>query len=148
MEEFSIKGGNDNYLKFSFQEVYGFPQSTSHWGGFEVRTSLEIKSGNFSVKSTMWVSTGELYEFFKNLESANKELRGKVEFKNYERNLEFIIAYNELGHATVGGTYFDLGHLENELKFEFNTDQSYLTLTIQDLKQITLKYGDMKGIKK
>jgi len=148
MEEFSIKGENGNYLKFSFQEVYGFPESTSHWGGYEVRASLNIQSGNFNVQSTIWTSTGEIFNFFKNLESVNNKLKGKVIFSNYERNLEFILDFKDLGHAIVEGIYTDFNEFDNELNFEFKTDQSYLTLTIEELKRIITKYGDNKGVKK
>lgn len=148
MEKFSIKGENGNYIKFSFQEVYGFPETTSHWGGYEVRANLEIKSGNFSVNSTLWVSTGEIYNFFKSLEDSNKNLNGKIKFENYERNLEFTVAYTELGHTILEGIYSELGQFENELKFEFSSDQSYLTGTIEELKLITMKYGDTRGIMK
>jgi len=148
MEEFSIKGENGNYLKFSFQEVYGFPESTSHWGGYEVRGNLYIKSGNFNVQSTIWTSTGELFDFLKKLESVNNNLKGKVTFTNYERDLEFILAFTDLGHAIIEGLFIDNGEFDNELNFEFRTDQSYLSLTIQELKKITLKYGDKKGVRK
>ncbi|PSR56471.1 hypothetical protein AHMF7605_24730 [Adhaeribacter arboris] len=144
IEEFSVKGENGNWIKFSFQEVYGFPESTSHWGGYEVRASLEIKSGNFNVKSILWTSTGEIQDFLKCLEASNKVLKGKVKFENYERNLEFTVTYTELGHTVVEGTYFEFGQFENELKFEFSSDQSYLTQTIKELNLISLKYGNNK----
>ncbi len=147
MEEFTIKGENGNRIKLSFQEVYGYPTFTSHWGGYEVRAWLEIESGNFSVKSNLWTATGEIYGFLQSLEVANKDLKGMVDFKNYEKNLEFSITYLELGHTVVEGLYYELGQYENELKFEFSSDQSYLTQTIRELKLISLKYGENKGLK-
>ncbi|MCX2738872.1 WapI family immunity protein [Pontibacter anaerobius] len=148
MEEFSIIGDNRNYIKISFQEVYGFPESTCHWGGYEFRATVEIKSGSFTVKSFFWTSTGELYEFYKKLESCNSELKGNVKFVNYEDNLEFAAKYDELGHVNVQGRFNELDELNNELVFEFNSDQSFISSTLEELKPLVLKYGDMKGIRK
>ncbi len=148
MEEFSIIGDNGNYIKITFQEVYGFPESTSHWGGYELRAALGIKSGNFLVKSIFWTSTGELFEFYKKLEACNEELKGSVDFANYEANLEFNVKYDNMGHVNIEGRFYELTELDNELKFEFTSDQSYMSITVGELKQIALKYGDMKGVKK
>ncbi|MCP2043399.1 hypothetical protein [Pontibacter sp. HSC-36F09] len=148
MEEFSIKGDNGNHLKISFQEVYGFPESTCNWGGYEVRSSIEIKSNNFMVKSTLWTSTGELHDFFKRLEACNKEIKGTANFTNYESNLEFVVTYDELGHVNIKGKFEEFTENDNELKFEFNSDQSYLSLTLEELRQIVKKYGNMRGVER
>ena len=147
MEEFSIKGENGNYLKISIQEVYGFPESTCHWGGYEFSASLEIKSGDFYFRSIFSASTGELYEFFKKLEICDRELKGSATFSNFENSLAFAITYSELGHVNVKGSYSAYTEYVNELKFEFVTDQSYLSIAVEEIKQIVLKYGDMKGVK-
>jgi hypothetical protein len=148
MEGFSIIGENGNYLKVSFQEVYGFPELTCHWGGYELRATIELKSGNFAVTSIFWTSTGELYGFYKKLEACNEELNGSIEFSNYESNLEFSAKYDDLGHVHIEGRFYELGDFDNELKFGFNSDQSYISKTVGELKQIALKYGDMRGIEK
>ncbi|MFD3003030.1 hypothetical protein ACFS7Z_21880 [Pontibacter toksunensis] len=148
MEEFSIRGDNRNYIKISFQEVYGFPESTCHWGGYEFRATFEIKSGSFTVKSIFWTSTGEMYEFYKKLKACNSELKGNVNFVNYEDNLDFTAKYDDLGHVKVQGRFNELDEFNNELIFEFNSDQSFISSTLEELKPLVLKYGDMKGIKK
>jgi hypothetical protein len=146
MEEFSITGDNGNFLKISFQEVYGFPESTCAWGGYEVRSTLEIKSGGFMVNSILWISTGELFEFFKKLEICDKELKGTVGFTNYESNLEFNVTYDDFGHVNIKGRFEEFTENENELRFGFNSDQSYLSSTLEALRQIVEKYGDKRGV--
>ncbi|RNI27878.1 hypothetical protein EFA69_17445 [Rufibacter immobilis] len=148
MEEFSMIGENGNYLKVKFQEVYGFPESTCHWGGYELRAAVDMKSGSFTANSTFWTSTGELYEFYKKLEACNEEVKGSADFANYEDNLKFTINYNNLGQVNITGNFNTFSDLENELTFEFNSDQSYLKKTVGELKQIAGKYGNMKGVKK
>jgi hypothetical protein len=66
MEEFAIKG-NDAFLKIAFDKVYGFPDETCHWGGYDTKTIIEINSGSFSVEATMYLSTGEIFDFYNRL---------------------------------------------------------------------------------
>jgi hypothetical protein len=148
MEEFSIVGENRNYLKVTFQEVYGFPESTCHWGGYDLRAAVEIKSGSFTANSIFWTSTGELDEFYKNLEACNEEVKGNVDYANYEDNLKFTADYNNLGQVNIKGNFYTLTDMNKELIFEFVSDQSYLNATVGELKQIVQKYGDMRGVKK
>ena len=129
-------------------DVYGYPESTCNWGSYDLRTYLEIKSGNFYVKSTLWTSTGEIYEFYKILETCNEEVKGIANFYSYEGNLALKVIYDNLGHVIVKGKFSEQSQFANELKFEYESDQSYLGLTLEELKQIVLKYGDMTGVKK
>ena len=48
--------------------------------------------------------------------------------------LEFLEFFSEYGHDI------------NELKFEFETDQTFITETLNELQSITSKYGGMKGV--
>jgi hypothetical protein len=48
MEEFTLKG-NQGYIRFCLEEVMGFPSDTSHFGGYDTKGGVEIKSGNYYV---------------------------------------------------------------------------------------------------
>ncbi|HTD41825.1 MAG TPA: hypothetical protein VK671_14445 [Mucilaginibacter sp.] len=127
--------------------MFGFPESTSHFGGYDTRSIIEINSGNFKVKSTMHVTTGEIFEFCKKLLTANEELKGDVHFNNYERDLDFNLKYDVNGHISVIGKYSDHSEFDNRLDFDFESDQTYIQSTLRQLHAIAEKYGDMKGIK-
>ncbi|AHM59280.1 hypothetical protein D770_05065 [Flammeovirgaceae bacterium 311] len=73
-------------------------------------------------------------------------LQGTVTYLTYEGNLDLQISYDNIGHAGVSGKFFEQGQYENELRFEFLSDQSYLNSTITELSQIINKYGDKKGV--
>ena len=148
MEQFTVHGENGSHIMISFEEVYGYPDTTCYWGGYEVRTRIKIKSGNFQVDSTLWTSTGEIHGLYESLKSCNSDLQGTVNFITYEGNLDLKIDYDNLGHAGISGRFFEQGHFENELRFEFSSDQTYLNSTINELREIVDKYGDKKGIKK
>ncbi len=147
MDTFTIKGEAD-YVKITFDEVYGFPNTTSPWGGYDTRSTLEIKSGNFSVKSTLWTSTGEIFEFFQQLKDCNNKLAGTATYNSYEGNLHISASYDNLGHVNISGNFSEQNQFDNELQFEFHTDQSFIKYTIEELEFVANKYGDMQGIKK
>jgi hypothetical protein len=146
MDEFAIENGSD-YLKISFAEVLGFPDSTSHFGGYDVRCCIDISSDGFVVKhEDFWTSTGVIYKFFENLSACNKALSGEVNFDTIE-DLELKIKYDTLGHASIRGKFDKGGEFGNKLEFEFITDQTFIQNTLRQLSAIVQKYGGMKGVK-
>jgi len=146
MDSFTIKGGAD-FITMTFEEVFGFPNETCHWGGYDLRTTLEIKSRGFYLKSTLYTSTGEIFEFFQQLKNCNDKLTGTAYFKSYEGNLEINAHYDNAGHVNVEGKFSEQNEFGNKLQFEFNSDQTFIRYTIDELQIIADKYGDMKGIK-
>ena len=147
METFTLRGESD-FITITFEEVYGFPDTTCCWGGYDVRIKLEIKSGNFRVNSTLWTSTGELYDFLQRLKECNNKLAGAAIYNTYEGNLKLIATYDDLGHVNIKGRFSEQTELHNELQFEFSSDQTFIRLTIEELELVAIKYGDMKGIEK
>lgn len=146
MESFTIKG-DANFITLSFDEVYDFPHTTCYWGGYDTRMVVEIKSGSFQVKSAFNSSTGEIYTFFKQLKECNNEVRGTARYDSYEGNLTLITSYDYMGHVNIRGEFSDSLGL-NKLQFEFQTDQSFIKYTLDELELIVSKYGDMRGAKK
>ncbi|MES2268222.1 MAG: hypothetical protein V4520_15785 [Bacteroidota bacterium] len=53
MEEFGI-AGNGNSIRITFNEVYGFPNETSHWGGYDVTCGVKIEMDDFGVNSSFY----------------------------------------------------------------------------------------------
>ncbi len=141
---FTIKGENGNYLRIKILEVFNFPASTSHWGGYEIRALIQVKSGNFTVSESFYSTSGEIYRFWEAVKATNSSLSGKANYNNFEQNLSFSLIYDKIGHVEVTGSFSDYS---NELHFEFITDQSFIQNTLLELDLIVEKYGDMKGIK-
>lgn len=144
--EYITLQGDDSFLTLTFDEVYGFPKTTCTWGGYEVKTALKIKAGHFQVNAVLFTSTGELYLFLEQLKACNSNLAGTAEYRSYEGNLELTATYDAMGHVNIKGHFIESFSNENELKFAFSSDQSYISYTIQDLERIAEKYGDMHGI--
>ena len=147
MEEFELKGGDD-FLKISFEEIYGFPDETSPLGGFDTKSILEIKSDGFGVQSTLWGTTSNIFEFYTQLAICNEVLAGSAHYHSYEGNLKFQVDYDNNGHVLVNGTFSKQSELANELIFEIISDQTYMQSSLKQLKVICDKYGDKSGVKR
>ncbi|NVO86572.1 WapI family immunity protein [Hymenobacter terrestris] len=146
MEDFTIQG-IDAFLTISLTEVYGFPDETCHWGGYDARAAIKIQTGGFSVNAEFWTSTGELSELYRQLSDSNEQVAGAISFRSYEEHLNFTAHYNSLGHVIVAGTFSEQDLSDNKLQFEIQTDQSYIQATLIEMKRLVAKYGGMKGVK-
>jgi hypothetical protein len=139
--------GENGYIKITLVKVFGFPDKTSYAGGYDTESEIEIKSQNYFFKGAFWTTTGEIYSFYKKLEQCQTELKGTVEYKNYEYNLDLKIVYGETGHVKFVGEYIERPDLNTKLIFSINSDQSYLQNSLPELKIIIDKYGDNSGTK-
>ncbi|MDF2067623.1 hypothetical protein [Bacillus sp. Cr_A10] len=147
MNEFKIVG-KQGFIRIELNEVYGFPNQTSYLGGYDVKGKIEIRSGNYYVKDAeLWFSTGQVYEFFIQLQKCNNNLKGNATFSESENILKLDLSFNRLGQINIQGHFQELAHQENILQFEIESDQSYLESTIQQLKNIVDHYGNLKGKK-
>ncbi|WP_026693018.1 WapI family immunity protein [Peribacillus kribbensis] len=144
MNQFMI-AGKQGFIRIKFNKVHGFPEETSYLGGYDVEGNVEIKSGNYYVKDAeFWFSTGQVYQFFIQLQKCYSHLKGCVSFSD-ENTLKIDMHFNKFGGITIQGYFQETAHQENILHFEFESDQSYLVSTLQQLQNIADQYGDLKG---
>lgn len=146
MDSFQLKG-NNGCISISLIKVYGFPDETSHFGGYEVNASIEIKSSNYHVKGILSTTTGEIYEFYQELKTCHNTVKGTAYYRSYENNLVMQVAYNPQGHTSITGEFREHIWEDNELKFEITGDQSYFQHSLSELQRLVSKYGDNKGIR-
>jgi hypothetical protein len=146
MYEFAIKG-EANFVRISFDKVFGFPNTTCHAGGYDLEATIEIKSGGFTVKSSLYTSTGEFFDFYEQLKTCNNLLSGTASYANYEQNIILKVTYDQLGHTHIHGTYSEFNSFENKLNFDFLSDQSFIKSAIDGLELIASEYGNMDGKK-
>lgn len=79
MQEFTIKG-NQGFIRMELQKASDFLQNTNQCGGYDAEGIVEIKSGNYYVLGKTWFTTGEVYEFYKQLDHCYRNLKGKAIF--------------------------------------------------------------------
>jgi hypothetical protein len=143
-DEFIIRADNGQ-VYFKIETVYDFPEKTSSFGGYDTQSRLEITCSNYSVNGNLYITTGEIFEFYKQLKVCYASLKGSAKLTSYEGNLELNILFHGLGHAKVQGFFKEKLHEDNELKFDLSTDQTYLFQAISGLTDIVDKYGDNMG---
>lgn len=147
MNEFKI-AGKQGFIHIELSKVYGYPNETSYLGGYDVKGKIEIKSGNYFVKDAeIWFSTGQVYQFFIQLQKCYNKLKGSVTFSESENNLKIELNFNRCGQIDIQGYFQEVAHQENILHYEFESEQSYLTSTLRQLSSIIDHYGDLKGKK-
>lgn len=147
MEEgFDIQGESGNFVRLTFREVYVFPETTSFWGGYELRSTLEIKSSGFRVNAQLFTSTGEIFLLYQQLQQCNELLTGRAAYSSSEQDFAFTAEYDNTGHITISGIFTERMTGDNALHFEFLTDQSFIQNTLFQLSKLFRKYGNMQGV--
>lgn len=144
---FTIKGESGNYLTLRLLQVYGFPNKTCHWGGYDARAELVIKAGDFQVRSALFTTTADVFTFYQLLKECNSELKGSAVYESYEGNLVFTAVYDLLGHVKIQGEFFENRISDNKLIFSFDSDQSFIKFTLDELELFVKKYGGLTGRK-
>ncbi len=147
---FNIKGKEYGYIKMEIVKTYGFPESLSFRGGYDIKCRLEISSGVYTAKTdTYFTTTGALFSFYRSLSSCYEISQGIGSYSLYcpESILLFEIKYEDNGMAVVSGTYKNDPQVPNTLKFEFKATQADLEQVVFDLRHIVSIFGDMQGKK-
>jgi hypothetical protein len=144
IDDFFIQADNGQ-IYLEIDEAFGFPTTTCYWGGYDTQSRIEVKSGNYSVKGRVYISTGNIYNFFRQFEECYKTLRGTATLESYEKNLLITLDFDGMGHVKITGTFNEYHDL-NKLDFEMKTDQTFLADTLTSLRKIHEKFGDNKGV--
>ncbi|WP_449539693.1 WapI family immunity protein [Ferdinandcohnia sp. Marseille-Q9671] len=148
MKEFII-AGKQGFIRIEFVEVYGYPTETSYLGGYDVKSKVEIKSGNYLVKDAeLWCSTGQIYTFFIQLQECYNNLTGSATFSESENKLKIDLTFTSLGQVRIKGFFQEVTNQENILQFEIESEQTYLQSTLEQLQKIADNYGTDNGINK
>ena len=146
MNQFQIYGENNQYMMIQIGKVHGFPHTTSHSGGYDTESSINIKSGSYCASGSVWISTGAIYVFKNQLQAIYEKCSGTAKLTNDEVDLEVTVMIENRGRAIIEGRYKEHPSIDNELIFFFEADQSYIGKTLEELDQITTMYGGMNGI--
>ncbi len=121
MEDIAIRAGTDS-IWLRMDRVYGFPDSTSFFGGYECDEMLEIRCGHFLVYGALVFSTGQVWQLYTDLRKAYDALSGEARFVSSEGNLEFTIRFGSRGYWGLLGTYREDEPSRNKLEFEMVAD--------------------------
>lgn len=147
MDTFKI-GAEPNIIEIRLTTLLGFPNEIDIDGGYAVKGSISIQCGKYSVnKAEVSITTGQVYQFYQQLNEAFQDLKGTIIFSNRGEAIFFEMEFTRFGQIDVNGYFQEYPSIENRLHFMFQLDQSYIPSTLNELKKIVEVYGGMSGIK-
>lgn len=144
VEVFTLRA-SENSVQVSLDEVFGFPDHTCHFGGYDARGTITIDCGAYQVHGPLSFSTGEVWQFYTDLRTAYDALTGQAPFCSSVTNLDFTLRFVSRGHWILEGIYQEHLHLPTRLLFTLESDQSYLVDTLAQLADFVSRYGDNHG---
>lgn len=140
-------GAEQGYVLICLSRIFGFPDCTSHFGGYETQSTIEIKSNGFNVSSSLYISTGDIYNFYTELLSCYDKVDGIAQLKSYDLNLNLEVKFQKLGQVAIVGEFIEKTSITNSIRFQISSDQTFIKHTLDELKLIYEKYGDNRAIK-
>ncbi|GAB4043113.1 WapI family immunity protein [Spirosoma litoris] len=142
---FLIKGPN-GFVEIEIKEVFNYPAHTCMWGGYETTSKLTFRGSRFLMEKELYLSTGEIYNFYNELYTAHSLLKGEAEL--FHESIPLLtVSYDGTGNVIVKGELSDHDKDGNFLRFKLETDQSYIVETLINIRQIVNEYGDNTGKK-
>ena len=144
-EIFSISSETSS-IHLRIHTVHGFPDQTFFMGGYDAECGIEIISGGFSARGSIFISTAQFHDLFVDLKTEYSNLTGSAKIASYEDDFYVEIIFDVIGHATIQGNYTK--EPGNKLQFRFETDQTFIENSLRELAIIVVKYCDSWGHQK
>jgi hypothetical protein len=111
-------------------------QDDANW----LATKLSVEAGPFSGSFKVAFTTHDLISLHDQIKKALESLSGTVSFQNLEDDLSLNIEFDKRGRASVSGVAHPHGSQRAALHFQFDTDQSVLSRTAQELGAVLRKF--------
>ena len=112
--------------------INGRPDDNDDW----LEATIAVAVGSFSGCVSASLVTIDFPRFRRELESLHRTLDGTATFATIERQLEIECAGDGRGGIRVTGIVEDRVGDGNELRFGFDTDQTFLPALINKMKEL------------
>jgi hypothetical protein len=121
---------------FAYERRAAKNEDDANWLVTRVTVAVPPFSGSWDAA----ITTHELAIFQGELKIALASLSGTAKFRGMEGDLSLIIEFNKRGGAEVTGVSKPNGFLGTELHFDFETDQTFLKKTLQELEKVLQQF--------
>ena len=132
-------------------EVLNYERSKSTEGSdaswLSCRCSVTVRE--FSCGVSLSLMTDDFVRFLDDLNEALRSLRGTAVFITLESGLKLEITFKAAGHADVFGTVqsqLSVVPSRTILDFSFETDQSFLSQTVEGLRAVIQQFPVRSGL--
>ena len=94
---------------------------------------VQIRAGAFDGRYFASVLTDEIHELHDHLARMHREVKGELSFTTLERQLEFTLSCDRLGHLQLVGIATDQPGEGQSLHFSLSLDQTDLARAVSEL---------------
>ena len=117
-----------------------YPDSSDYWDVNWITSKINIKIPGYHVNFDANLRTDELKDFVNEIKLMTKHLKGKATLSNMETFIQIEGEMDKLGKIMwIAETCYPAGY-GAVLKFEFESDQSFLNILIRELEEILTSY--------
>ena len=102
------------------------PQAHDYWDGNWIACEVSVRAGAFRATFTADLRAEEFQRFLGEVRLLQTSLEGVARFETMEEQLTLSLTRSIKGRVQVAGVARDVAGTGNELRFEFDIDQTYL----------------------
>lgn len=129
MQTMTLGGDSGDHVRIT---IDGRPDDNDDW----LDVTIDVAVGSFSGCVSAQFVTVDFPRFRRELKSLHRTLGGTATFETIERQLEIECSGNGRGGIRITGIVQDRVGDGNELRFGFDTDQTFLHALIHNLQEI------------
>jgi len=128
-------------------EVDGYerPSAEDYDDANWLKCTVAVNAGAFDGNFKTTFTTHDFVVLHERVEHQLAEMSGDITFENTEGDLTLNINMDKRGAALMSGTVHPHKYLEASLRFEFESDQSYLEQTRRQIQAVIRKYPTREG---
>ena len=135
-------GGHGGHIKIDVQG-YEQPETSDEDDANWLIARCNVAVAEFSCTIKLSLVTRDFVEFLAQLEKAVDSLKGTAAFTTLGEGLDIEIKFTHAGHADLLGRARSQQSLvpdQSVLSFSFETDQSFLSQTVRELRGIVTQF--------
>jgi len=139
------EGGQVQIEVLNYERPKSTEGSDANW--LSCRCGLTVRE--FSCDVSLSLMTDDFVRFLGDLDEALRSLKGTAVFTTLEAGLKLEITFNAAGHANVFGTIqsqLSVVPSRTGLDFSFETDQSFLSYTVEGLRAVVQQFPVRSGM--
>jgi len=137
---------NGDIIKLSIISIdEGTPESLER-GGITADFNVRIAVDGITADIKCWLTLGNLYIFFTELQNCYNALEGSAILKYYSEDLTNIsVDFNRIGRCVIHGNVKTSSYSNNGMMFGIECDQTDIKLNINKLKMLFEELAIIQG---
>jgi len=137
---------NKDIIKLSITTIDKGNPKTLKMGGLTANFSIQIEVDGITANIKCWLTVGNLFAFFTELQNCYNNLDGSAVLKYYSEDLTNIsVSFSRTGQCKICGIVKSSAFSENGVIFDIRCDQTFISPNIKKLKLLFDELAIMQG---